>query len=594
MNVRRLSISLRLALPVVAVAIALVAGLAVAKEPQSEDPLTTAFTYQGRLTDDSGNPIDSNCDFQFTLWDDPTAGSQTGPLLDPTGVVVADGLFTVQLDFGAMFDGTALWLEVAVRCGEDLSYTTLSPRQALTAAPYAVYALHAQYADNSPSGPTGPTGPAGPSGPSGPAGPSGATGPSGPSGPTGPVNPNADTLDGYHAGNASGQIPINNGVLNTDLNADLLDGYHGTDLAAANHNHWGETWSGAGTGLILLSETVRLYSRGTLSGVYGHSTNATPGGESYGVFGKSDVNGNGVYGWVSATSGWGAGVYGLSEADGGAGVMGFATATSGTTYGVWGGSASPAGSGVYGWATAASGYTYGVYGKSNSPNGYGVYGMGSIGISGYTESSDGYGVVGRNASAGTPSSGVLGRAHSDEGFGVAGYNDGNGVGVGAWSFGGNLMEAYAGDYPSGTLRFYVEQDGDVWADGAFNSFVEAAGEQRTVHAIQSPEAWLEDFGSAVLKDGKATVRIDPTFARTVNLAAEYHIYLTPLCQEAVLLFVTDKAAAAFTVQGVSLDGEPSACGFDYRIVAKRRGYEDQRLEKVDLPTLPAAGKEKEP
>jgi|GEM_PF-1408461 len=629
MNAKRPFISL-----IVVLAIVLVAGLAVAKEPQPEGPLSTAFTYQGRLTDDSGSPINNSCDFQFTLWDDLAAGSQVGPLLDPAGVVVVDGLFTVQLDFGPVFDGTALWLEVAVRCGGAGGYTALTPRQALTVAPYAAYALHAQYADNSPSGPTGPTGPAGPSGPSGPAGPSGATGPSGPSGPTGPVNPNADTLDGYHAGNASGQIPINNGVLNTDLNADLLDGYHGTDLAAANHNHWGETWSGTGTGLTLLSETVGLYSRGTLSGVYGHSTNATPGGESYGVFGLSDSSGGyGVYGWASSTSG-AAGVFGHSEGSAGTGVMGLASATSGTTYGVYGLSGSSddtgvygvgntsvsgwssfeAGSGVYGsgstgvyglsssadgtgvygfgntgvsgWSTFDAGigvfgiatdggpdFTYGVYGKSNSPNGYGVYGMGSIGISGYTESSDGYGVVGRNASAGTPTSGVLGRAHSDEGFGVAGYNDSNGVGVGAWSFGGNLIEAYAGDYSSGALRFYIEQDGDVYADGAFNSFVEAAGEQRTVHAIQSPEAWIEDFGSAALKDGKALVRIDPIFAQTVNLEVEYHVYLTPICTDLILLVVTDKGAASFSVQGATLDGKPSGCSFDYRIVAKQRGYE---------------------
>ena len=39
-------------------------------------------------------------------------------------------------------------------------------------------------------------------------------------------NLNADLLDGKHAGNNAGDIPINNGTLNTNLNADLLDGYH--------------------------------------------------------------------------------------------------------------------------------------------------------------------------------------------------------------------------------------------------------------------------------------------------------------------------------------------------------------------------------
>lgn len=33
---------------------------------------------------------------------------------------------------------------------------------------------------------------------------------------------NADKVDGYHAGNTSGSIPINNGTVNTNLNADMI------------------------------------------------------------------------------------------------------------------------------------------------------------------------------------------------------------------------------------------------------------------------------------------------------------------------------------------------------------------------------------
>jgi hypothetical protein len=41
-------------------------------------------------------------------------------------------------------------------------------------------------------------------------------------------NLNADFVDGYHAGNNSGQVPVSNGTVNTNLNADLLDGQHGS------------------------------------------------------------------------------------------------------------------------------------------------------------------------------------------------------------------------------------------------------------------------------------------------------------------------------------------------------------------------------
>ena len=54
--------------------------------------------------------------------------------------VVVDGNFSVELDFGDVFDGRALWLQVGVRPGASIGiYTTLIPRQALTAAPYASY-----------------------------------------------------------------------------------------------------------------------------------------------------------------------------------------------------------------------------------------------------------------------------------------------------------------------------------------------------------------------------------------------------------------------------------------------------------------------
>jgi hypothetical protein len=41
---------------------------------------------------------------------------------------------------------------------------------------------------------------------------------------------NVEQVDGYDAGNASGNIPVSNGTLNTNLNADMLDGLQGVDL----------------------------------------------------------------------------------------------------------------------------------------------------------------------------------------------------------------------------------------------------------------------------------------------------------------------------------------------------------------------------
>ena len=133
------------AVSVLALMLALSAGLIQAGEPaQDPVPLGTAFTYQGQLRQ-GGDPVNGTCDFQFGLWDAATVGTQVGITQTKTGVSVSNGLFSVLLDFGAAaFGGDARWLEVSVRSPAGSGdYTTLSPRQALTAVPYALYARNA-------------------------------------------------------------------------------------------------------------------------------------------------------------------------------------------------------------------------------------------------------------------------------------------------------------------------------------------------------------------------------------------------------------------------------------------------------------------
>jgi hypothetical protein len=126
------------------IALLLVSGSAAAS-PQY-DALGTGFTYQGRLTD-GGAPANGTYDFEFRLYNSEAEGTgeQMG-VVTKDDVTVSDGLFTVQLDFGNVFDGTALYLEIGVRPGDSTgAYTTLSPRQPLTATPYALYAFQAPW-----------------------------------------------------------------------------------------------------------------------------------------------------------------------------------------------------------------------------------------------------------------------------------------------------------------------------------------------------------------------------------------------------------------------------------------------------------------
>ena len=66
-------------------------------------PLGTAFTYQGRLTD-GGEAAIGEYDFQFKLYDAATEGNLLGTAT-VDDKAVANGLFTVELDFGEVFTG---------------------------------------------------------------------------------------------------------------------------------------------------------------------------------------------------------------------------------------------------------------------------------------------------------------------------------------------------------------------------------------------------------------------------------------------------------------------------------------------------------
>jgi hypothetical protein len=102
------------------------------------EPVGTAFTYQGKLSF-NGTAANAAYDFRFAVFD--TDNVPYGPPVQKLGVPISNGLFTVTLDFGVEpFFGDALEMEIQVRTAGGNSYTTLTPRQRLTPAPFAVLA----------------------------------------------------------------------------------------------------------------------------------------------------------------------------------------------------------------------------------------------------------------------------------------------------------------------------------------------------------------------------------------------------------------------------------------------------------------------
>ncbi len=102
----------------------------------------TEFSYQGRL-EDAGRAANGEFDLRFRLYGAPSGGAQIGGTISVNDWPITDGLITTSLDFGVSpFSGAPRWLQIEIRPGNSAgAYTPLSPRQALTAVPYAMYAF---------------------------------------------------------------------------------------------------------------------------------------------------------------------------------------------------------------------------------------------------------------------------------------------------------------------------------------------------------------------------------------------------------------------------------------------------------------------
>jgi hypothetical protein len=293
--------------------------------------VASKISYQGRLTNADGDPLDGNYNLVFQLWDDPEAGGQVGGDIVRNNVLVSNGLFTVGLEVPQdAFNGQALWLRVQV------SGQWLSPRQELLPVPYAL-SLKPGATISSP----GPT-----------------------------------ALHGY---NESGGYGVEGWSMGNTGVVGINGVYDPPDPPSGPRGVYGRSWDGVG-----------VYGEGGHTGVYGNGTNDGVKGESTdgnavhgistnsnGVLGES-AGGSGVRG--VSTSNYGvvgrtdasdkSGVYGWSAT--GKGVEGQSSSTNQWVPAIYGKNEG-AGDGVYGWSQNRHG-TYGVT-YSSDPNHAGIYGV---------------------------------------------------------------------------------------------------------------------------------------------------------------------------------------------------------------------------
>ncbi|MBN1426484.1 hypothetical protein JXA88_18195, partial [Candidatus Fermentibacteria bacterium] len=268
------------------------------------------ISYQGKVTDASGNPVaDGPYTMQFRIYDAATGGTLLWNSNNQT-VAVAGGIFSVllgdspqpalSLDFS-----TDYWLLVIFNGVNQM------PRQRLASVGYA-YMASGLVVGTEVSG--------------------------------------AITSGTYAALK----------VTNTATEGGVY-GIHGQSASTLGRGVLGQTTTSTG-------QTYGVYGQSSSDagmGVHGLALAST--GYTYGVYGKANsTGGRGVYGIAAATAGPTYGVIGHSSSDAGTGVWGKAVAPTGTTYGVVGETYTSSGNGVRGVNYATTGYTCAVQGLAFS------------------------------------------------------------------------------------------------------------------------------------------------------------------------------------------------------------------------------------
>jgi hypothetical protein len=451
----------------------LVAGISLALGPQSlaarsatdeagsRALVGSGFTYQGRLTDSGGNPVNDVCAFDFTLWDAETNGTLVGHQI-VSDVDVDDGYMAVLLNGGGEFgerpfDGEARWLKIAVKCSGDVDWDLLPGRQLLSAAPYALSLRPGALISGTIEG------------------------------------RNALSIVNYGAGgNALGGYSHDaDGVHGQSVDGAGVSAFSFNQVAfyGESTNNTGGFFTsthGFGVGAQTTSDdpevaAVEATNLGAGPGVVGYSNDKT------GVYGDS-VNGHGVAGFsVNEVA-----VYGESV-----NTAGFFTSTQ--SFGVnanttsddpgvaavmavnWG-----AGGGIAGYSNDE----IGVYG--NSTNGHGVHGFSVNEVAVYGESDNTAGFFISTNSIGIHGESVNGPA--------ATFTSTNGPGIlveGAGLEGLRIMDPVGGDYiMAGSDEdpdFKVSNIGDVFADGSYHCALGPGAEPGTCVIQNSSADFAEMF-----------------------------------------------------------------------------------------------------
>ena len=153
-------------------------------------------------------------------------------------------------------------------------------------------------------------------------------------------------------------------------------------------------------------------------------------------------------------------------------------------------------------------------------------------------------------------------------------------GVWGWNYNGGYGVYCTGNFGQGTGSFQAFPTTTTWSSNLPVTVKLDDGEKVKVFTEGSAEVYFSDYGDARLVSGHAHVELDPTFLQTVTVNPSHpmrvFIQLTDDCNG---VFVANRTETGFDVRELK-DGT-SYASFSYRVVCKRKYYEDERLATED-------------
>jgi len=552
------------------------------------------INFQGILKDSLGNPYpDGNYSITFRIYDAASGGNilwQEGQL-----IAISGGLFTHLLGSAipipeSVFDDSLRWLGIQVAGNPEIT-----PRRQLVSVPYSYVADLAQSAEKL-----------------------GTLIPSDVALIT--HNHNSDYAALSHTHTIT-SVDIQNGTIvdldisnsanispskvlgtawtsqndtsGSGLNADLLDGLNSTDFlnTATDYGRSGvavDLYEGAST---LSSKYVNVTGPDSVVSTFGTAFLGKVSGSFgplYGIQGSANSSSGEAYGGYFATSSSGTGSHFGVRAEGYASSANSAVGSYGLADNT---GAGPAYGGLFYANPTGTGPHYGVRAEGYGSTSAATYGSYGLAFSNFSSTGAAYGGFFTTNSSGTGTHyGVLAEGSgsssaSTYGSYVTASNTSTGLAYAGYflAFAGGTAAHYGvyGAEAAGGLGAAVYAAGDFAASGTKSAVVKTSSGEKLYYTIESPEVWFEDFGEGQLSNGKAHIELDALFSETVTINStnpmKVFIQLNdPNCNGIAVV----RGTTGFDV--VELQNGISNASFSYRIVAKRKGYENQRLPQTTL------------